>query len=69
MRIGPPKALSAEAQADIKIPCTAERAKRVTFAEVNADPDRWEGYCVLPPLGQAPEPRERSKNWGAAPAK
>jgi predicted alpha/beta superfamily hydrolase len=68
MRIGLPKALSPEAVADTKIPCTAERAKRVTFAEIHRDPDRWEAYCVLPPLGQAPEPRERSGNWGAAPA-
>ncbi len=61
--IGEMPALSPEAEADKRIPCTAERARRVTFAEVNADPRRWEALCVVPPLGQAPEPRERSANW------
>jgi hypothetical protein len=69
LQIGEPKPLSAAAEADKKIPCTAERAKRVTFAEVNRDPDRWEAFCVLPPLGHAPEPRLRSNNWRQAPAK
>jgi predicted alpha/beta superfamily hydrolase len=69
LQIGEPKPLSAAAEADKKIPCTAERAQRVTFAEVNREPARWEAFCVLPPLGQAPEPRLRSKNWGAAPGK
>ena len=58
-------ALSAEAEADKKIPCTLERARPVTFAEVHADPRKWEAWCVRSPLGQAPEPRERSANWDA----
>lgn len=57
--------LSEAAEADKKIPCTVERARRVTFAEVRADPLKWEALCVMSPLGQAPEPRERSKNWGS----
>jgi hypothetical protein len=61
--IGEMPALSEAAQADKRIPCTVERARRVTFAEVNADPRRWEALCVLPPLGQAEEPREQSRNW------
>jgi uncharacterized protein len=60
--------LSEAAEADKKIPCTAERARRVTFAEVDADQQRWEALCVLSPLGQAPEPRESSKNWVPPPA-
>jgi predicted alpha/beta superfamily hydrolase len=61
--IGEMPELTAEQQADKKVACTTERARPVTFAEVNADPRKWEAYCVLPPLGQAPEPRERSANW------
>jgi hypothetical protein len=57
--------LGEAAEADKKIPCTRERARRVTFAEVQADPAKWEALCILPPLGQAPEPREWSKNWRA----
>ena len=55
--------LSEAAQADKKIPCTAERAARVAFAQIRAEPERWEALCVLSPLGQAPAPRERSANW------
>lgn len=66
--IGEMPELTADQQADKKIPCTIERARPVTFAEVNADPRKWEAYCVLPPLGQAPEPRERSANWNERPA-
>jgi hypothetical protein len=58
-------ALSEAAEADKRVPCTAERARHVTFAEVNADLRRWEAFCILSPLGQAPEPRERSANWDA----
>ena len=65
--VGEMPRLSEAAEADKRIPCTAERAHRVTFAEVEADPQRWEALCVLSPLGQAPEPRERSKNWDSAP--
>lgn len=65
--IGEMPRLSEAAEADKKIPCTAERAQRVTFAEIHADPSRWEALCLLPPLGQAPEPRERSRNWDSAP--
>lgn len=65
--IGEMPKLSEAAEADKKIPCTAERAQRVTFAEIHADPSRWEALCLLPPLGQAPEPRERSRNWDSAP--
>jgi hypothetical protein len=61
--IGEVPALSAEAEADKKIPCTIDRARPVTFAEVNADPRKWEAWCVRSPFGQAPEPRERSANW------
>ncbi len=61
--IGEMPKLSEAAEADKKIPCTPERARRVTFAEVEADPGRWEALCVISPLGQAPEPRERSRNW------
>jgi hypothetical protein len=64
--IGEMPPLSEAAQADKKLACTTERARRVTFAEVNADPQRWEALCVLPALGQAPEPRERSANWSTA---
>jgi hypothetical protein len=60
-------ALSPEAEADKKIPCTIERARPVTFAKVNADPRKWEAWCVSVPLGQAPEPRERSANWDERP--
>jgi hypothetical protein len=55
--------LSAAAEADKKIPCTAARARRVTFAQVNANPTKWEALCVISPFGEAPEPREYSKNW------
>lgn len=65
LHVGDMPKLSDAAEADKKIPCTAERARRVTFAEVNADPARWEAFCILSPLGQAPEPRERSSNWDA----
>ena len=61
--VGEMPKLSEAAEADKKIPCTAERAHRVTFAEVEADPAKWEALCVLSPLGQAPEPREWSRNW------
>lgn len=61
--VGDMPKLSEAAEADKKIPCTAERASRVTFAEVEADPEGWEALCVLSPLGHAPEPREWSKNW------
>ena len=63
LHIGEMPPLSEAAEADTKIPCTAERATPVTFAEIRADPQRWEAFCVLPPLGQAPEPREQSANW------
>jgi uncharacterized protein len=63
--VGEMPELSAEAQADKKVECTAERARPVTFAEVKANPAKWEALCVMPGLGQAPEPRERSKNWEA----
>ena len=65
LRVGEMPKLSEAAEADKKIPCTAERARRVTFAEVEADPLKWEALCVMSPLGQAPEPREKSKNWDA----
>jgi hypothetical protein len=55
--------LSEAARADRAVPCTAERARRVTFAEANADPARYEAFCILSPFGQAPEPREHSRNW------
>ncbi|HEY0086275.1 MAG TPA: alpha/beta hydrolase-fold protein [Allosphingosinicella sp.] len=63
--IGPVKPLSAAAEADRKIPCTAARAKRATFAEINRAPEKWDAFCVLTPLGEAPEPRLRSANWFA----
>jgi hypothetical protein len=63
LHIGEMPALSEAAQADTRVPCTAERAQRVTFAEVAADPQRYEAFCLLSPLGQAPEPREVSANW------
>jgi uncharacterized protein len=63
LHIGEMPALSDAAEADKKVPCTAERARRVTLAEVYADTRKWEALCVLAPLGQAPEPRERSRNW------
>lgn len=63
LHIGEMPALSEAAEADKRIPCTAERAQRVTFAQANADPRRWEAFCILSPLGQAPEPREQSANW------
>jgi predicted alpha/beta superfamily hydrolase len=66
LHIGDVPKLSEAAEADKKIPCTAERARPVTLAEVNGDPQRWEAFCVMSPLGQAPEPRERSRNWGGA---
>jgi len=67
--IGPVKPLSAAAEADRKIPCTTKRAKHVTFAEINRAPERWDAFCVVTPLGEAPEPRLRSTNWFAADAK
>lgn len=67
--VGEMPALSPEAEADKKIECTAERARPVTFAEVNADPEKWEALCVLPALGQEQEPREQSKNWDEKPAR
>jgi hypothetical protein len=57
--------LSEAAEADKKIPCTAQRARRATFAEIESDPARWEALCVLSPLGQSPERREWSRNWEA----
>ena len=63
LHIGDMPALSEAAEADKRIPCTAERARRVTIAEANADPRRWEALCIVSPLGQAPEPREHSANW------
>jgi hypothetical protein len=63
--VGPVKPLSAAAEADRKIPCDAKRAKRVTFAEINRAPERWDAFCVVTPLGEAPEPRLRSRNWFA----
>lgn len=63
LHIGEMPALSEAAEADKRVPCTAERARRVTFTEVNADPARWEAFCVLSPFGQAEEPREQSRNW------
>jgi predicted alpha/beta superfamily hydrolase len=63
LHVGEVPALSEAAAADRAIPCTAERARRVTFAEVNADPRRWEAFCILSPFGQGPEPREHSRNW------
>jgi uncharacterized protein len=65
LHIGEMRPLSEAAEADKKIPCTAQRAQRVTFAELNADPRRWEAFCLLSPLGQAAEPREESANWNA----
>jgi hypothetical protein len=59
-RVGEMPPLSPEAQADKKIPCTAER---VTFAGAHADPRKWEAFCILSPVGQAPTPREKSRNW------
>ena len=61
--VGEMPPLSDAAQADKKIPCTAARAARVTFAQIRTEPQRWEALCVLSPLGQAPAPRERSANW------
>jgi hypothetical protein len=63
VHVGEVPKLSEAAEADKKIPCTAERARRITFAEANADPVKWEAFCVLSPFGQGPEPREQSKNW------
>jgi hypothetical protein len=63
VHIGEMPKLSEQAEADKKILCTAERARKVSFAEVNADPARWEALCVLSPFGQALESRERSSNW------
>ncbi len=63
LHVGEPPVLSEAAAADRAIPCTAERARRVTFAEANAAPDRWAAFCILSPFGQAPEPREHSRNW------
>jgi hypothetical protein len=63
VHIGEMQPLSEAAEADKRVPCTAERARPVTFAEVNADPRRWEAFCILSPFGQAPEPREHSRNW------
>lgn len=65
--VGEMPKLSAAAEADKKIPCTAARARRVTFAEVEADPAKWEALCVLSPLGQARDRREFSRNWNPAP--
>jgi predicted alpha/beta superfamily hydrolase len=67
LHVGEMPVLSAEAQADVRLPCTAERARRVTFPEIAANPARWEAMCVVTPLGQAPVPRERSPNWTARP--
>lgn len=64
LHVGGVRPLSAAAEADRKLECTTERARPVTFAEINAEPDRWAALCTLPALGQAPEPREASKNWG-----
>ncbi|HZF95473.1 MAG TPA: alpha/beta hydrolase-fold protein [Allosphingosinicella sp.] len=63
LHIGEPPVLSEAAIADRAIPCTRDRARTVTFAEVHANPARWEAFCILSPLGQAPEPREHSRNW------
>jgi hypothetical protein len=63
LHVGEVPALSEAANADRVIPCTAERARRVTFAQVNAPSRRWDAFCILSPLGQAPEPREHSRNW------
>jgi len=65
--IGEMPKLSEAAEADKKMPCTAGRARQATFAEVAADPLKWEALCVISPLGQAPEPREMSKNWDSQP--
>lgn len=67
LHIGEMPALSQAAQGDKKTPCTPERARRVTLAEVNADERKWEALCILTPLGQAPEPRETSRNWTLKP--
>jgi hypothetical protein len=67
--IGAVKPLSAAAEADRKLPCNLKRAKRVTFAEMNRAPEKWDAFCVVTPLGEAPEPRLRSKNWFAPDAK
>ena len=65
--VGDMPKLSEAAEADKKIPCTAERARRATFAEVEADPAKWEALCVLSPLGEAPVPRDWSRNWEGKP--
>ena len=63
LHIGEMPELSEAARADAAIPCTRERARRVSFAQVHAEPGRWDAFCILPALGQAPEPREHSANW------
>ena len=63
VHIGEVPKLSEAAEADKKIPCTVERARRISFAEANADPVKWEALCVISPFGQGPEPREQSRNW------
>lgn len=67
LHIGEMPKLSEAAEADKKVPCTTQRARPITFAEVAANPQRWEAFCVLPALGQAPEPRETSANWSERP--
>lgn len=48
----PPPPLTPEAEADIaRGTCTLDDAQRITIAEHNADRDRWNGMCVLAPLG------------------
>ena len=61
--VGDMPPLSPEAEADKKLPCTPERARPVTLDEIAVDPQRWEALCVLPTLGQAANPVERSPNW------
>jgi hypothetical protein len=66
LHIGEMKPLSEAAEADKKLPCTRERARPITLAEIEKAPERWEALCVLPELGHAPTPVERSANWRAA---
>ncbi len=68
LHVGEMPPLSEAAEADKKIPCTAERAQRVSFSQVTADPARWEAFCILSTLGDGPEPRERSTNWDPGPS-
>lgn len=65
LHIGEMRPLSDAAEADKRIPCTAERAQPVTLEHVNSDASRWEAFCLLSPLGQGPEPRETSANWSS----